>query len=188
MVIAAPAAPAARTEALERAGAEVVVCDGDPQARVAAALAELGRREITSVLLEGGPTLAGAFLDAGEVDELRLFIAPIVIGGAGARPLAGGEGAPRSPTRRRRCQWTGSARTATCWSARACGSGSGQAGMFTGIVREIGSVEELERSDGGASLRVRAALAAELAAGDSVSVGGACLTVAPRLTAPSRPT
>ena len=94
LVIAAPAAPAARTEALENAGAEVVVCDGDPQARVAAALAELGRRAVTSMLLEGGPTLAGSFLDAGEVDELRLFIAPIVLGGAGARPLAGGEGAP----------------------------------------------------------------------------------------------
>ena len=49
--------------------------------------------------------------------------------------------------------------------------------MFTGIVREIGRVEEVERSEGGASLRVQAGLAAELAAGDSVSVGGACLTV-----------
>ena len=49
--------------------------------------------------------------------------------------------------------------------------------MFTGIVREIGTVEEVERSEGGASLRVRAGLAAELAAGDSVSVSGACLTV-----------
>ncbi len=28
------------------------------------------------MLLEGGPHLAGAFLDAGEIDELRLFIAP----------------------------------------------------------------------------------------------------------------
>ena len=49
--------------------------------------------------------------------------------------------------------------------------------MFTGIVREIGTVEEVERSDDGARLRVRAGLAAELAAGDSVSVSGACLTV-----------
>jgi diaminohydroxyphosphoribosylaminopyrimidine deaminase/5-amino-6-(5-phosphoribosylamino)uracil reductase len=56
-------------------------------------LAELGRREVTSVLLEGGPTLAGAFLDAEEVDEVRLFFAPIVIGGSGARPLIGGTGA-----------------------------------------------------------------------------------------------
>ncbi|OLE35397.1 MAG: riboflavin synthase subunit alpha [Actinobacteria bacterium 13_1_20CM_3_68_9] len=50
--------------------------------------------------------------------------------------------------------------------------------MFTGIVREIGTVEEVERSERGASLRVRAGLAAALAAGDSVSVSGACLTVA----------
>jgi len=60
---------------------------------VAAGLAELGRRDIASLLLEGGPALAGSFLDAGEVDELRLFVAPIVIGGAGARPLAEGAGA-----------------------------------------------------------------------------------------------
>ena len=50
--------------------------------------------------------------------------------------------------------------------------------MFTGIVREIGTVEELERNDGGARLRVRAGLAGELGEGDSVSVSGACLTVA----------
>ena len=93
LVIASPGAPPARVDALKATGAEVVVCDGDRTARLLAALAELGRREITSVLLEGGPTLAGSFLDAGEVDELRLFIAPIVIGGAGARPLAEGTGA-----------------------------------------------------------------------------------------------
>jgi riboflavin synthase len=48
--------------------------------------------------------------------------------------------------------------------------------MFTGIVREIGTVEGLQRSDEGARLRVRAGLAAELNEGDSVSVSGACLT------------
>src|SRR2546423_14378054 len=78
IVIASPAAPAPPKEALQRAGAEVVVCDGNPAARVAAALGELGRRQITSVLLEGGPALSRPFLDAGEVAELRLFIAPIV--------------------------------------------------------------------------------------------------------------
>ena len=52
--------------------------------------------------------------------------------------------------------------------------------MFTGIVREVGTVEAVERSDGGARLRVGAALASELGDGDSVSVGGACLTVADR--------
>jgi diaminohydroxyphosphoribosylaminopyrimidine deaminase / 5-amino-6-(5-phosphoribosylamino)uracil reductase len=93
VVIVSPAAPSERADALQRVGADLIVCDGDPPARVAAALAELGRRQVTSLLLEGGPTLAGSFLDAGEIDELRLFIAPIVLGGRGARPLAGGEGA-----------------------------------------------------------------------------------------------
>jgi diaminohydroxyphosphoribosylaminopyrimidine deaminase/5-amino-6-(5-phosphoribosylamino)uracil reductase len=92
-VIAAPAAPSERVDALKDAGAEVVVCDGDASARVHAALAELGRRDLTSLLLEGGPTLAGSFLDAAEIDELRLFIAPLVLGGAGARPLIAGAGA-----------------------------------------------------------------------------------------------
>jgi riboflavin synthase len=50
--------------------------------------------------------------------------------------------------------------------------------MFTGIVSELGNVESIERSDAGARLHVRAKLAAGLEAGWSVSVSGACLTVA----------
>jgi riboflavin synthase len=53
--------------------------------------------------------------------------------------------------------------------------------MFTGIVREIGAVEAMRRSDAGARVRVAATLAAELADGDSVSVSGVCLTVASRV-------
>ena len=52
-----------------------------------------GRMGIQSMLLEGGPRLAGAFLDAGEVDEMRIFIAPIALGGRGARMSLEGEGA-----------------------------------------------------------------------------------------------
>ena len=46
------------------------------------ALAELGRRNITSLLLEGGGTLAAAFADADQIDEARTFIAPILLGGS----------------------------------------------------------------------------------------------------------
>ena len=49
--------------------------------------------------------------------------------------------------------------------------------MFTGLVREVGSVERVDRSEDGARLEVRAALAAELHGGDSVAVNGVCLTV-----------
>jgi riboflavin synthase len=52
--------------------------------------------------------------------------------------------------------------------------------VFTGIVHEIGRVERIERGDAGARLRVSAALADQLADGDSVSVSGTCLTVASR--------
>jgi riboflavin synthase len=48
--------------------------------------------------------------------------------------------------------------------------------MFTGIVKELGTVEAIESSSDGARLRIRAELAAELGDGDSVAVNGACLT------------
>jgi diaminohydroxyphosphoribosylaminopyrimidine deaminase/5-amino-6-(5-phosphoribosylamino)uracil reductase len=47
------------------------------------------------MLLEGGPRLAGAFLDAGEMDELRLFLAPVLVGGSAARDPLEGEGVER---------------------------------------------------------------------------------------------
>ncbi len=49
--------------------------------------------------------------------------------------------------------------------------------MFTGIVRELGTVEEVERSNAGARLQIGAVFAPELAEGDSVAVNGVCLTV-----------
>lgn len=50
--------------------------------------------------------------------------------------------------------------------------------MFTGIVRELGTVEAADGGRAGARLRIGAALASELRPGDSVSVSGACLTAA----------
>ena len=48
--------------------------------------------------------------------------------------------------------------------------------MFTGLVRDLGRVAEVERSNGGARLRIDTALASELRQGDSVAVNGVCLT------------
>jgi len=50
--------------------------------------------------------------------------------------------------------------------------------MFTGIVREVGTIASSERSSEGARLRIAATFAGELAVGDSVAVAGACLTAA----------
>jgi diaminohydroxyphosphoribosylaminopyrimidine deaminase/5-amino-6-(5-phosphoribosylamino)uracil reductase len=62
---------------------------------VRSALDQLGARGVTSILLEGGPHLAGAFLDAGEIDEVRLFLAPLLLGGKAARDPLEGEGVER---------------------------------------------------------------------------------------------
>lgn len=53
---------------------------------------ELARREITSLLVEGGGAVHGAFLDAGLADRVYAFIAPRLIGGSGAVTPVGGEG------------------------------------------------------------------------------------------------
>lgn len=95
IVIAGPGAERGAIDALTDAGVEVVVCDGDGPARVGAALDQLGRRELASLMLEGGPTLAGSFRAAGELDELRLFFAPLLLGGGESRPLLGGSGPDR---------------------------------------------------------------------------------------------
>jgi diaminohydroxyphosphoribosylaminopyrimidine deaminase/5-amino-6-(5-phosphoribosylamino)uracil reductase len=93
VVVTSRAADRAPAEALRAAGAEVVVAaGGTDRERVVDALAKLGALGLQSMLLEGGPRLAGSFLDAGEIDELRLFFAPIVIGGRGARVPFEGEG------------------------------------------------------------------------------------------------
>ncbi len=93
-VVVSRAAPRTATDALETHGAEVIVAPGENEtARVRSALEQLGLNGVSSILLEGGPHLAGAFLDAGEIDELRLFLAPLVLGGRAARAPLEGEGA-----------------------------------------------------------------------------------------------
>lgn len=79
LVAVSQEADSSRVAALRDAGAETLVADG-----VDAALADLGRRNATSLLLEGGRTLASAFAAAGQVDEARVFVAPVLLG-AGER-------------------------------------------------------------------------------------------------------
>jgi diaminohydroxyphosphoribosylaminopyrimidine deaminase/5-amino-6-(5-phosphoribosylamino)uracil reductase len=92
-LVCSRAASRANTDALEAAGVNLIVATGENEgARVRSALTELGARGITSLLLEGGPHLAGAFMDAGEIDEVRLFIAPMLVGGRHARAPLEGQG------------------------------------------------------------------------------------------------
>jgi len=81
-VVAGPEAEGERIAALRGAGAEVYVAgEADPVARIEPALAALGRREVTSLFLEGGRTLASAFQAADQLDESRTFVAPVLLGG-----------------------------------------------------------------------------------------------------------
>ncbi|HEV7162627.1 MAG TPA: bifunctional diaminohydroxyphosphoribosylaminopyrimidine deaminase/5-amino-6-(5-phosphoribosylamino)uracil reductase RibD [Solirubrobacteraceae bacterium] len=95
-VVVSRAAARADTDALEAAGVQVLVATGENEpARVRSGLDQLGALGVASVLLEGGPHLAGAFLDAGEIDEIRLFLAPLLLGGSAARDPLEGEGVER---------------------------------------------------------------------------------------------
>jgi diaminohydroxyphosphoribosylaminopyrimidine deaminase/5-amino-6-(5-phosphoribosylamino)uracil reductase len=93
-VVVSRAAPRSATNGLAAHGADVIVATGENEtARVCSALDQLGASGVASILLEGGPHLAGAFLDAGEIDEIRLFLAPLILGGRTARDPLEGEGA-----------------------------------------------------------------------------------------------
>ena len=55
-------------------------------------LDELGRRQMTNVLVEGGSHLFGSLLDLDQIDEVHAFIAPKLVGGAAATPAIQGTG------------------------------------------------------------------------------------------------
>ncbi len=81
LVFTGPEADQRRVEALEKAGAEVVALPaGEGGLSVEAALEELYRRGVDSLLLEGGPRLAGSFVRAGRVDRAVFFVAPRLLG------------------------------------------------------------------------------------------------------------
>jgi diaminohydroxyphosphoribosylaminopyrimidine deaminase/5-amino-6-(5-phosphoribosylamino)uracil reductase len=93
IVVCSRAAARTSVEGLVAAGVDVITSTGENEAaRVENALDELGGREIQSLLLEGGPHLAGAFLEAGEIDEARMFITPLMLGGATAKTAVEGIG------------------------------------------------------------------------------------------------
>ncbi len=84
------AALASRVE-LKRRGCEVLSLPpvaGRPD--LDALLAEMGRRRWTNLLVEGGSAVLGSFVDAGAIDEVHVFLAPCLVGGARAlSPVAG---------------------------------------------------------------------------------------------------
>lgn len=76
---------------LENAGAQVLVCDGD-QVDLRNVVQSLHNQGLSRLLVEGGGTLIAGFFKADLVDELTVYIAPRLLGGATAPTLADGEG------------------------------------------------------------------------------------------------
>ena len=66
-----------------------------PAYLLADVLDELGKRELQTILLEGGGNVAGAFLDARLVNKVTFFIAPMIIGGSEATIAVAGTGAEK---------------------------------------------------------------------------------------------
>ncbi len=93
LVAVSEAAPPARRDALQQLGCEVFACAGaDHAARLRSLLAELGRRRLTNVMIEGGGRLLGAAFDAQLMDEAHVFVAPKLCGGAAAPAAIAGAG------------------------------------------------------------------------------------------------
>lgn len=79
-------------------GAEIFVASGDDRReQVQQLVCELGRRQLTNVLLEAGAGLMGSFFDQQLVDEVHVFVAPKIIGGQAAMSPVGGDGLNQIP-------------------------------------------------------------------------------------------
>jgi len=96
IIATTPAAPAARRSIMKKKGIEILTLPA-LQGRVSlpALLKQLGLRGIMSLLVEGGGEVNAAMLKANLVDHVRLYMAPLLLGGQNAKGLIGGN----SPTR-----------------------------------------------------------------------------------------
>jgi diaminohydroxyphosphoribosylaminopyrimidine deaminase / 5-amino-6-(5-phosphoribosylamino)uracil reductase len=86
--------PSSRRQEWVDAGADVAVLDRDATGGVSLpALVEmLGKRDVQGVLIEGGPTLVWSAVRDGVVDQIVLYLAPMLVGGHAAAGWLGGSG------------------------------------------------------------------------------------------------
>ena len=96
LVATSEEAPADWRAAIEARGAEVVSFPVDGRhVDLRAVLVELGKRDVLTLLVEGGGVILGSFFDAGLVDKVHAVIAPMIVGAADAPAAVAGEGADR---------------------------------------------------------------------------------------------
>ncbi len=92
IVAVTEAAPEERVAALRAHGVDVLTCGTGSHVDLVQLMQELGRREIASVLVEGGGTVNFSLLAAGLVDKVHAFVAPKIVGGRTAKTPVEGEG------------------------------------------------------------------------------------------------
>lgn len=96
LIVVTRDAPLEKIKAFNTVGAEVLIVKKKAgRVCLKTLMQELGRREITSVLIEGGGEINAAALEAGIVDKLMFFVAPRLIGGRDAPGPIGGRGIDR---------------------------------------------------------------------------------------------
>jgi diaminohydroxyphosphoribosylaminopyrimidine deaminase / 5-amino-6-(5-phosphoribosylamino)uracil reductase len=94
LVATTEAAPTSRRQEWVDSGADVATLDRDATGGVSLpALVELlGKRDVQGVLLEGGPTVAWSAIRDDTVDQVVVYVAPMLVGGHGARSWLAGSG------------------------------------------------------------------------------------------------
>ena len=139
-------------------------------------LADLHARGVVSVLLEGGPTLAGGFWEDGLIDKVVGYVAPALLGSGRFRPCIGGGIDTIDAAGRLVLDDV----TRFGDDVRLTSYPEGNVtDVFTGIVEELGEVLAVEAAGfGGAPDRhARSVVGGDAQLGDSISVNGVCLTV-----------
>jgi len=143
----------------------------------AQALKTLDEQEIHHVWLEGGPTVAAAFVGAGLVDEVIAYLAPALLG---AGPPALGDLGIRTMDQALRLiphEVTTIGPDIRVRATIATPNREGRA-MFTGIVEELGEIVAVEHGAQSAVIRVRGPMVtSDATPGASIAVNGVCLTV-----------
>jgi diaminohydroxyphosphoribosylaminopyrimidine deaminase/5-amino-6-(5-phosphoribosylamino)uracil reductase len=96
LVATTEAATASWRSVIEAQGAVVITLPAEAgHVDLAALLKDLGRRDILSLLVEGGGVILGGFFDRGLVDKVHAVLAPMIIGAAEAPSAVAGKGAYR---------------------------------------------------------------------------------------------
>jgi diaminohydroxyphosphoribosylaminopyrimidine deaminase/5-amino-6-(5-phosphoribosylamino)uracil reductase len=87
-------APQDRVRAWRDTGADVAIFEPDPEGGVSlpALTADLGKRDVQGLVIEGGPTLAWSAIRDGVVDRAVVYLAPIFVGGGSAPTVIDGTG------------------------------------------------------------------------------------------------